>query len=110
MKQRFFTNTIQSNFIKALIYNTPIPIIGSVNDNSYILKDNIYIYQNNIIKCTNSGIIKMPEFDSSEYTAYYCNGDIKIVASYYHYSTLLIFGLSLNILAPIFSSMSKLEA
>ena len=79
MKQRFFTTTLKSNFIKALIYNTPIPIIGSVNDNSYILKDNIYIYQNNIIKCTNSGIIKMPEFDSSEYTAYYCNGDIKII-------------------------------
>ena len=49
MKQRFFTTTLVSNFIKALIYNTPIPLIDSVNDNSYILKDNLYIYKNNII-------------------------------------------------------------
>ena len=80
MKQRFFTNTIKSNFIKALIYNTPIPLIGSVNDKSYILKDNIYIYKNNIIKCTKSGIIKMPEIEPN-YNAYYKNGSIEVIPS-----------------------------
>lgn len=80
MKQRFFTNTIKSNFIKALIYNTPIPLIGSVNDKSYILKDNIYIYKNNIIKCTKSGIIKMPEIEPN-YNAYYKNGSIEVISS-----------------------------
>ncbi len=79
MKQRFFTTTLVSNFIKSLIYNTPIPLIDSVNDNSYILKDNLYIYKNSIIKCTKSGIIKMPDIDNS-YEAYYRNGDIKIIS------------------------------
>ena len=54
--------------------------MNSVNDNSYILKDNIYIYQNNIIKCTKSGIMKMPEIENG-YTAYYQNGNIKIIPS-----------------------------
>lgn len=80
MKQRFFTNTIKSNFIKALIYNTPIPLIGSVNDKSYILKDNIYIYKNNIIKCTKSGMIKVPEIEPN-YNAYYKNGSIEVIPS-----------------------------
>ncbi len=78
MRQRFFTNTIQSNFIKALIYNTPIPLIDTVNDNSYLLKNNVYIYKSNIIKCTVSGVLKMPETPSG-YTPYYRNGDIKFV-------------------------------
>lgn len=78
MKQRFFTNTIQSNFIKALIYNTPIPLIKTVNDNSYILKGNTYLYRNSIIKCTRSGIITMPEVPNG-YTAYYRNGEILIL-------------------------------
>ena len=80
MKQRFFTNTLKSSFIKSLIYNTPIPIISSVNDSSYILKDNIYIYKNNIIKCMESGIIKMPEIKDG-YTAYYQNGNVRIIPS-----------------------------
>lgn len=78
MKQRFFTNTIQSNFIKALVYNTPIPLLNTVNYNSYLLKDNIYIYKNNIIKCTKSGIMRMPEV-AEGYTAYYRNGEILVV-------------------------------
>ena len=80
MKQRFFTSTIQSNFIKALIYNTPIPLLDSINDNSYLLKDNVYIYKNKIIKCISSGIFKMPEVQEG-CLAYYKNGDIKIVKS-----------------------------
>lgn len=77
MKQRFFTNTIVSNFIKALVYNTPIPHIKTINDNSYLIKDNTYLYKNNIIKCTDTGINKLPEIDAGK-TGYYKNGQIKI--------------------------------
>ncbi len=78
MKQRFFTNTIQSNFIKALIYNTPIPLIKTVNKNSYLVEGNTYIYKNYLIHCTESGIITMPEVDDG-YTAYYKNGEILLL-------------------------------
>ena len=78
MKQKFFTNTIQSNFIKSIIYNTPIPLLNTVNDSSYLIEGNLYIYKNNIIKCTKSGIIKMPEVENG-YTPYYRNGEIIIL-------------------------------
>lgn len=86
MKQRFFTNTIQSNFIKALVYNTPIPLTKTVNDNSYIVEGNTYIYKNNIIKCTKSGIVKMPELDEN-YRLLYKNGDIETSFNYLSYNS-----------------------
>ena len=80
MKQKFFTNTIQSSFIKNLVYNTPIPIINTVNNNSYLFKDNIYIHKKDIIQCTKSGIFKMPIVNSGE-VSYYKSGDIQILSS-----------------------------
>lgn len=76
MRQKFFTNTIQSNFIKALVYNTPVPTIRTVNDYSYIIAGNTYIYGPNIIKCTRSGIVKYPQLDD-HYSLLYKNGDLK---------------------------------
>lgn len=78
MMQKFFTESIQSDFIKSLIHNTPIPIIDTVNDNSYLLEGNVYIHKGDIIKCVSSGIVRMPKVDDG-YTAWYRGGDIKII-------------------------------
>ena len=77
MKQRFFTNTVVSNFIKALVYNTPIPHIKTMNSKSYLIKDNDYLYKDKIIHCTKTGMFKPPKIDSG-YTGYYKNGELKI--------------------------------
>lgn len=55
MKQKFFTNTIQSNFIKNILYNTPLPIFNTVRLGDYVLKDKFYVFKNDIIKCTKTG-------------------------------------------------------
>lgn len=57
MQQDFYTNTIQSRFIKDLIYTTPIPIINTVSKGDYVFKGNSYIYKNRLIVCNETGII-----------------------------------------------------
>jgi len=57
MFQKFFTNTIQSKFIKSLLYNTPMPLIDSLDDGNYAVKGQRYIYHSGIIECTKTGII-----------------------------------------------------
>lgn len=47
----------ESNFIKNLLHSTFLPLLRTVRDNDYIIKDRLYIYKCNIIKCTNSGYI-----------------------------------------------------
>lgn len=61
MKQKFFTESIQSDFIKALVYNTPIPLLDTVRDNSYLTVGNCYIHKGDVIKCLTSGLYKLPE-------------------------------------------------
>lgn len=85
MKQKFFTDTIQSNFIKSLLYNTPVPLIKTVNDDSYIIKDNIYLYKNKIIKCLKSGIVKYPILDDY-YFLVYKNGDKQVSFNFEEYN------------------------
>ena len=65
MIQQFYKNTIESNFIKALLSNFNFPIYKSVNDdNDYIIKDCQYIYRNKVILCTKTGNInKDAEFE-----------------------------------------------
>lgn len=55
MSQKFFTNTIKGKFIKSLIYNTPLPIYSTVNEDSFMVKDTLYIYKTGIFKCTKTG-------------------------------------------------------
>jgi len=55
MRQKFFTDTIQSRFIKALLYNTPLPCYDSVSGGEYIIKGCYYIYKSSVIKCLESG-------------------------------------------------------
>lgn len=57
MFQEFFTDTIESKFIKNILYNTPLPIIDSVTESDYLISGICYIYGRNIIKCTKSGIL-----------------------------------------------------
>lgn len=71
MRQKFFTNTIQSKFIKNLLLNTSIPIINSVRDGDYIINGYTYLYNYYLIKCTKSGTLGatdsslLPEFKTS---------------------------------------------
>ena len=47
----------ESNFIKNLLHSTFLPLLRTVRDNDYIIRDRLYIYKCNIIRCTNSGYI-----------------------------------------------------
>lgn len=55
--QKFFTDTIESSFIKELVYSANIPSYDSVSDGDYAFKDVTYIYKNHIIKVTKSGVV-----------------------------------------------------
>lgn len=55
--QKFLEDTIESRFIKALLYNTQLPTLSTVNNNDYIVKDFVYIYKKDLIKCTKSGYL-----------------------------------------------------
>lgn len=57
MKQKFFTNTIQSKFIKNLLATTALPLYNSVRDGDYVVNNINYIYERSLIKCIKSGIL-----------------------------------------------------
>lgn len=57
MLQKFFTNTLEGDFVKALVRNFPIPVIPTVRDGDYVIENCLYIYRNNVIKVTKSGIL-----------------------------------------------------
>lgn len=59
---KFFENSIESKFIKNMIYNTPIPNYNSVQDGDFLVKGINYIYDSNIIECIKNGILN---FDSN---------------------------------------------
>lgn len=60
MRQRFFTKTIQSDFIKSLLYNTPLPIYKAVQIGDYLIQGNTYIFNRSLIKCSSSGYLCKP--------------------------------------------------
>lgn len=55
MYQKFFTDTIVSDFIKNKLSNTPLPVIDTVKDGDIVINNCNYIYNNSIIKCNKSG-------------------------------------------------------
>ena len=55
--QKFFTNTIESGFIKDLLYKTPIPVIPTRKAGDYVVKSFFYVYEYCIIECTGSGFL-----------------------------------------------------
>lgn len=58
MRQQFFAKTIQSDFIKSLLYNTPLPICNCVTMGDYLIKGHSYIYNRQLIRCTANGYLK----------------------------------------------------
>ena len=59
----------ESYFIKNLLYSTFLPLLRTVRENDYIIRDRLYIYKCNIILCTDSGYIpvKNANIDVTEY-------------------------------------------
>lgn len=59
----------ESYFIKSLLYSTFLPLVRTVRENDYIIRDRLYIYKCNIIRCTSSGYIpvKNTNLDVSQY-------------------------------------------
>lgn len=58
MRQQFYTKTIQSDFIKSLLYNTPLPICNCASLGDYLIKGHSYIFNRQIIRCTKNGYLK----------------------------------------------------
>lgn len=57
MGQRFFTNNIESKFIKNLLSNTYLPVFKAVTDGDFLLSGNRYVYNDKVILCTYSGYL-----------------------------------------------------
>ena len=91
MFQRFFTNTIETKFIKSLMGSLSLPMYNTISDGDYLIKDCSYVYNVNIIKCTQSGLIRTekqvgilcsPEVICSSSILCGANGGIRIPAKY----------------------------
>lgn len=57
MLQKFFTNSIESKFIKALLHNTPLPNLPLAVEGDLLIDGCKYIYKTNIIRCIRGGIL-----------------------------------------------------
>ena len=68
MAQKFFENTLVSQFIKNIVANAPVPVISTVNYYDYIIEGNFYVLVDKIIKCTKSGLIESS--DTSKRASY----------------------------------------
>ena len=55
--QKFNSINVESRFIKNFLRNTYLPILPTISDGDYIVKDVEYIYKNNVVKCNKSGIL-----------------------------------------------------
>ena len=55
--QKFNYVTNEASFIKALLFNTPIPIIDAVTNGDYIIRGFAYIYNYDVIFCNSSGYV-----------------------------------------------------
>ncbi|MBO7734823.1 MAG: hypothetical protein J6S67_19845 [Methanobrevibacter sp.] len=57
MSHKFFTNDIESDFIKQFLNKTPVPIMDVAVDGRQIYSGFKYIYNGNIIECYGDGIV-----------------------------------------------------
>ena len=85
MFQKFFTNTIESKFIKYLLSKTPLPLYPTISDGDYMVKDCIYIYRTSIIKCKKSGYIYNSATKAPTANAQLVVGNNLIVGAGYNY-------------------------
>lgn len=67
MFQEFNTDTIESRFIKNLIYNTPIPIFKTIREGDWMTNTCSYIYKRDLMRCTKSGVFLGTGGDAADY-------------------------------------------
>ena len=67
MFQEFNTDTIESRFIKNLIYNTPIPIFKTIREGDWMTNTCSYIYKRDLMRCTKSGVFLSTGDDAADY-------------------------------------------
>ena len=91
MRQKFFTNTIQSRFIKSLLHNTYLPIYNTISYGDYVIKDFIYVYKKTLLKCKKSGIFgtdaKLDIIDHYNFGEKYIKYTEKFQSSYQYYDS-----------------------
>ena len=73
--QEFYKHTLGTTFLKSLLYNSEIPMISTASSGDYLIKDGIYIIENYIVKCTESGYY-LPSLDKLNVVGNMRVGDI----------------------------------
>ena len=86
MPQKFFTRSIESDFVKQLLRKEPVPIMDSAVKGRTIYKGYSYVYDGNIIECTKTGVLG----DRAEYSvtipvvdSKFCFGNFTSRTTYY---------------------------
>lgn len=78
---RFNKSSLDSNFIKYLLTETPLPVLDTVSTYSYIVSDCRYIHKSYVIKCTKSGYLLDTE-QSADYWVSADDGNSAVAAEY----------------------------
>ena len=55
--QRFFTDTIESRFVKHILHEIFLPTIDTVSAGDYLFKDKFYVYKQSLLQCKESGYL-----------------------------------------------------
>lgn len=89
MFQGFFTDTIESKFVKSLLENTPIPAYPPISLDGYAINGCIYVSKYGIIKCTKTGklssnFIRLYPYTFGQYSPLFTE---KYVSKYNYYDT-----------------------
>lgn len=61
--QKFFEPSIESDFIKSLLYYTPTPIFEPVEIGDYVLAGQSYLYDSMLIRCRKTGYLDLHKID-----------------------------------------------
>lgn len=69
--QRYSNNSLMSKFIKNLLYHVYIPTCDTVSIGDFIIKDFDYVYETNVIKCTQTGYLGGKFHQDIEYGTVY---------------------------------------
>ena len=87
MFQKFYTNTIESNYIKYILQNTYIPTIPFVENINHVTKNQLYIFEKYIVRAKKSEevneILYQLKNDRSVYTRYFEKFDAYIFGKRY---------------------------
>lgn len=89
MTQKFFTDTIESKFIKYVLKNSPLPVYPSVEDGGYVISGCTYTSKYGIIRCTKTGKLETNFTRLYPYTfgLYYPAFTEKYLSKYNYYDT-----------------------